>query len=46
MRLADYNKNIGKLCEELEGIKKTPAADVSLFQSLEEKLNFCKKLES
>lgn len=44
--LSVYNEKIGGLSEELEAIRKTPAADVSLFQSLEEKLDFCKKLES
>lgn len=46
MDLSVYIEKISGLSEELEAIRKTPAADVSLFQSLEEKLNFCKKLES
>lgn len=42
MDLIDYNEKIESLSKELENIRLTPAADVSLFKSLEDKLNRCK----
>ena len=38
----DYYEKIESLSKELENIRLTPAADVSLFKSLEDKLNRCK----
>lgn len=42
LNVRDYNEKIENLSEELKDIRQTPAADVSLFKTLEDKLNKCK----
>lgn len=42
INLTDYDGKIDGLIKELEDIRQTPAADVSLFKSLEDRLNICK----
>lgn len=45
MDLPVYNIKIHELSKELATIRQTPAADVSLFKALEDKLGICKNLD-
>lgn len=46
MDLTLYHDKIHELGIELETIRQTPAADVSLFKTLEEKISICQERES